>query len=154
LEKRFIDNSKLSLISTIYKSPGHAKLFQSSVVVTWQRIYNSLTVATAHIKSSFHSCTSMSTKLSLFRSHHQPSVNSEILNPILCYNCQLSRCHLFQSSSSAESQLSTANSQLTLSNELFFITTLQGPNRKHCSQISLLLLAYLLLRKTDYRAVA
>jgi hypothetical protein len=39
-----------------------------------------------------------------------------------------------QTSSSAESQRSTANSQLTLSTEFFFINTLHGPNRKHRSQ--------------------
>jgi hypothetical protein len=46
------------LISTIHKSPKHPlSLFQpavSSPAVPWQRIYNSLTVITAHIKPSIH----------------------------------------------------------------------------------------------------
>jgi hypothetical protein len=33
---------------------GHARSSQSSVVISWQWIYNSLTVSTAHVKSSFH----------------------------------------------------------------------------------------------------
>jgi hypothetical protein len=35
-------NTALSLIYTLYKSLGHAKPSQSSLVVSWQRIYNSL----------------------------------------------------------------------------------------------------------------
>jgi hypothetical protein len=48
-------NPALSLIYTLYKSLGHAKSSQSSLVVSWQRIYNSLTVTAAYIKSSLHS---------------------------------------------------------------------------------------------------
>jgi hypothetical protein len=44
----------LSLICLLHKSPGHAKSSQSSLAASWQRIYNGLTVITAHIKSSFH----------------------------------------------------------------------------------------------------
>jgi hypothetical protein len=40
-------NIALSLIYTLYKSLGHAKCSQTSLVVSWQRIYNSLTVTTA-----------------------------------------------------------------------------------------------------------
>jgi hypothetical protein len=43
----------LSLIYLLHESLGHAKSPQSSLVVSLQRIYNSLTVTTAHIKSSF-----------------------------------------------------------------------------------------------------
>jgi hypothetical protein len=43
----------LSLIYPLHKSLGHAKSSQSSLVVFWQQICNSLTVTTAHIKSSF-----------------------------------------------------------------------------------------------------
>jgi hypothetical protein len=43
---------RLSTISILYKSLGHAKSSQSSLVISWQRIYNSLTVTTAHIKPS------------------------------------------------------------------------------------------------------
>jgi hypothetical protein len=39
-----LSNTAISLIYTLYKSLGHAKSSQSSVVVSWQRIYNSLTV--------------------------------------------------------------------------------------------------------------
>jgi hypothetical protein len=48
-------NTALSLIYTFYSSPLHThKCSQSSLVVSWQRIYNSLTVTAAHTKSSFH----------------------------------------------------------------------------------------------------
>jgi hypothetical protein len=40
-----------------HKSLGHAKSSQSSLVVSWQRIYNSLTVTTAHTTSSLHMLT-------------------------------------------------------------------------------------------------
>jgi hypothetical protein len=57
----FIDNffcNHSSLLYSLHKSLGDAKSSQSSLVVSWQRIYNSLTVTTAHIKSSFHRLTS------------------------------------------------------------------------------------------------
>jgi hypothetical protein len=38
----------LSLINPLLKSLGHASSSQSSLVVTWQQIYNSLTVTTTH----------------------------------------------------------------------------------------------------------
>jgi hypothetical protein len=47
----------LALIYPLHKSPGHAKSSQSSLVVSWQRIYSSLTVTTAHIKSCFRRLT-------------------------------------------------------------------------------------------------
>jgi hypothetical protein len=48
--------TELSLIYTVYSSPLHTpQCSQSSLFVSWQRIYNSLTVTAAHIKSSFHS---------------------------------------------------------------------------------------------------
>jgi uncharacterized membrane protein len=43
----------LSLIYTVYKSLGHFKSSQSSVVVSRQRIYNSLTVTAAHYEVFF-----------------------------------------------------------------------------------------------------
>jgi hypothetical protein len=43
----------LSLIYTLYKSLGHAKSSQSSIVVSWQGIYNSLTVTAAHYEVFF-----------------------------------------------------------------------------------------------------
>jgi hypothetical protein len=46
------------LISTLHVSLGQAKCSQSSLVVTWQRIYNSVTEITTHIKSSNHRLTS------------------------------------------------------------------------------------------------
>jgi hypothetical protein len=41
----------------LHQSLGNAKSSQSSLVVSWQRIYNSLTVTTVHIKSSFRRLT-------------------------------------------------------------------------------------------------
>jgi hypothetical protein len=46
----------LSLIYTLYKSSLHTHYgSQSSLVVSWQRIYKGLTVTAAHTKSSLHS---------------------------------------------------------------------------------------------------
>jgi hypothetical protein len=47
----------LSLIYPLHQSVGHAKSSQSSLVVSWQQICNSLTVTTAHIKSYFRMLT-------------------------------------------------------------------------------------------------
>jgi hypothetical protein len=44
----------LLLIYLLHKSLGYTKSSQSSLVISWQRIYNSLTVTTAHARSSFH----------------------------------------------------------------------------------------------------
>jgi hypothetical protein len=48
----------LSLISTIYSSPQRPlspfQLAVSSLVLSWQRIYNNLTITRAHMKSSVH----------------------------------------------------------------------------------------------------
>jgi hypothetical protein len=48
------NNTALSLIYTLFKSLGYAKFSQSSLVISWKRIYNSLTVTAAHIKSPLH----------------------------------------------------------------------------------------------------
>jgi hypothetical protein len=48
--------TELSLIHTLYILQLHTHWgSQSSLGVSWQRIYNSLTVTTAHMKSSLHS---------------------------------------------------------------------------------------------------
>jgi hypothetical protein len=49
----------LSLIYPLPKSLGHTTSSQSSLVVSWQRICNSLTVTTTHIKSYFRRLTSL-----------------------------------------------------------------------------------------------
>jgi hypothetical protein len=46
-------DTALSLIYTHYESVGHAKSSQSSLVVPWQQIYNSLTVTAAHYEVFF-----------------------------------------------------------------------------------------------------
>jgi hypothetical protein len=46
-------NTVLSLIYTLYKSLGHAKSSQSSLVVSWQWIHNSLTVTAARYEVFF-----------------------------------------------------------------------------------------------------
>jgi hypothetical protein len=43
----------LSLIYTLYKSLGDLKFSQSSLVVSWQRMYNSLTVTAEHYEVFF-----------------------------------------------------------------------------------------------------
>jgi hypothetical protein len=52
-----IGYSAIANLLNLHKSLGHAKSFQSSVAVSWQRIYNSLSVTTTHIKSSFRKLT-------------------------------------------------------------------------------------------------
>jgi hypothetical protein len=47
----------LSPIYPLHRLLGNAKSSQSSFVVSWQRIYNSLIVTTTHIKSSFRRLT-------------------------------------------------------------------------------------------------
>jgi hypothetical protein len=47
-------NTALQLIYTLYKSLGHAEFSQSSLVVSWQRIYISLTITAAHYEVCFH----------------------------------------------------------------------------------------------------
>jgi hypothetical protein len=42
------NNMVLLLIYTLYKSLGHTKTSRSSLVVSWQWIYNSLTVTANH----------------------------------------------------------------------------------------------------------
>jgi hypothetical protein len=46
-------NTVLSLIYILYKSLGHAKSSQSSLVIFWQRIYNNLPLTAAHYKVFF-----------------------------------------------------------------------------------------------------
>jgi hypothetical protein len=46
-------NTALSLIYTLFRSIGHAKSSQCSLVVSWERIYNSLTVTSVHTKFFF-----------------------------------------------------------------------------------------------------
>jgi hypothetical protein len=50
-------NTALSLMYTFYKSLGHTKSSHSSVIVSRQRMYNSLTITAAHMKSPLHSLT-------------------------------------------------------------------------------------------------
>jgi hypothetical protein len=80
-----ISNTVPTLIYTHYKSLGHAKSSQSSLVVSWQRLYNSLTVTAAHNEVFFAQPKS------------SPAISSQLLcqlpTPetlsILCCNCQL-----------------------------------------------------------------
>jgi hypothetical protein len=48
------NNTALSLIYTLYKSLGPSKSSQSSLVGSWQRIYNSLTDTAAYYEVFFH----------------------------------------------------------------------------------------------------
>jgi hypothetical protein len=72
----------LSLIYTLYKLQGHAKSSQSSLVVSCKRMYDSLTVNAAHIKSSFHSRTFNSQQNS-FDSCQRPTISSPSLHNYL-----------------------------------------------------------------------
>jgi hypothetical protein len=49
----------LSLIYPLHKSLGHAESSQSSLVISWQRIYSSCIVTSTHIKASFCRLTSL-----------------------------------------------------------------------------------------------
>jgi hypothetical protein len=70
-----------SLIYTLYKSLEYTKSSQSSLVVSWQRIYNSLTATAAHIKSSFTaeflSC-HLSHSTAIFRERLSFSINYQL----------------------------------------------------------------------------
>jgi hypothetical protein len=50
---RTTTNTALSVIYALYKPLRHAKSSQSSLVVSWQRIYNNLTVNAAHYEVFF-----------------------------------------------------------------------------------------------------
>jgi hypothetical protein len=82
-------NAALLLIYTLYKSLGHAKSSQSSPVVSWQRIYSSLSLQRT-MRSSLHSPIPFSPFLFNYSTNSGDSFNS-----IICCNFQLSRCHLF-----------------------------------------------------------
>jgi hypothetical protein len=60
----------LPLIYSLHKSLGNVKSSQSSLVVSWQRIYNSLPVTAAYIKSPFYKLT----PLYSFSSHSSGSI--------------------------------------------------------------------------------
>jgi hypothetical protein len=47
--------SAIADLHTLQFTVTHALGSQSSLVVSWQRIYNSLTATAAHMKSSLHS---------------------------------------------------------------------------------------------------
>jgi hypothetical protein len=52
-----VSNTALSLVYILYSSPLHTHDHygsQFSLVVSWQRIYNNITVIAAHMKSSLH----------------------------------------------------------------------------------------------------
>jgi hypothetical protein len=70
----------------VHQSLGQSKSSQSSLVVACQRIYNSLTVTTAHIKSSFRRLTPMYSVVSLqlpFSFFHNCQLrNSTLLYPL------------------------------------------------------------------------
>jgi hypothetical protein len=129
-------------IFTLYSSPLHTQYVssQSSLVVSWQRFYNSLTVTSNHTWSLlFPSC------------HYSATANSE-------ESIRFNSIHLLPSSYSG--RLESRNSKG--SSELFFITTSKAQRRKHSfsivgkaclqrrcitAEVTRLLLAYSLLRK-------
>jgi hypothetical protein len=139
-------STTLSLINTLYSSPLHARLVsQSSLVVSWQRIYNSLRVISNHTWSRLFTVWFLSC-------HYSATVNSE---------------DSIQLNSSAP-KLASLNSTQFFSTELFSITTLHGPRRKHrlsifgkaclqrrciSTEVTRLLLAYSLPRECVYGVV-
>jgi hypothetical protein len=77
-------NTAPSLTSTLYKSQWHAKSSQSSLAVSWQRIYNSLTVTAAHYEVFFS------------QSCHLFSITFDCRLSVPCCNCQLRNSTQFQ----------------------------------------------------------
>jgi hypothetical protein len=113
-------NTALSLIDTLCSSPLHThQCSQSSLVVSWQRIYNSLTVPSDHAEVVF-------SPLNFFIIILQLAIPKTQLgsNPLL--------------PSSYPGRLAFRISTqfgCDFSNELFFMTILQGPRRKHSLSI-------------------
>jgi hypothetical protein len=99
----------------------------------------------------------LSTGISRFL-HHLPTSNSGNLNPILCCNCQLSRCissRLSSQSSTLDCQLSTDYLNYFSWPGILVIEPRDGPSRKHnFLKITLLLLAYFLGWERIYQVVA
>jgi hypothetical protein len=128
-------NTALFLIYTLYSSPLHTLYgSQSSLVVSWQRIYNSLIVTTAYIKSPHHSWT--------YKSHAKSSLHRLTFN--------LSHFRL----------LSQGTSSILFSRPWILVIQPQvGPNSKHrfhrySSTIPQFLLACSLPREPVHRVVA
>jgi hypothetical protein len=48
------NDTALSIICTLYRSLGHTKTSQFTLVLSWQRIYNSLPLTSAYIMFSNH----------------------------------------------------------------------------------------------------
>jgi hypothetical protein len=80
-----ISNTMLSLIYTLYKSLGHTKSSPSSLVVSWQRIYNSLTFSAAQYEIFYaQPYFFLAISSQLFCQLPTPEILS-----ILCCNCHL-----------------------------------------------------------------
>jgi hypothetical protein len=78
-------NTALLLIYTLYESLGHANFSHSSLVLSWQRIHNYLTVTAAYYKVFFAQCNSfLAISSQLFCRLPTPETLS-----FLCGNCQL-----------------------------------------------------------------
>jgi hypothetical protein len=77
-------NTALSLIYTLYKALGLTTFSQSSIVVSWQRIYNSLTITAAHYKVFF--CTASSLSCHFFWIIRLPS--PEIVSSLFLFKSQ------------------------------------------------------------------
>jgi hypothetical protein len=105
-------NTELSLFYRLYSSPLHTHYdSQSSLVVSWQRIYK-----------PFH-CH--------FKSHLKSSLRRQIHFLSLFCNCQFRSLDSILFPSSYPGSLASRNSTQFFSIELFFITTLHVSRRKH-----------------------
>jgi hypothetical protein len=114
-------NTALSLNYTLYSSPLHThKGSQCSLVALWQRIYNSRTVAAAHVKSSSRCPIAF---LPYILNHRRLSS----LSGLCCY-CQLRNWTLLPSS--YPGRLSSRNSTNSNDSPCPFITPQYSLRRK------------------------
>jgi hypothetical protein len=110
-------------LPTLYSSPLHTHQdSQSSLVVSWQRIYNSLTITSNHTLSSLHSL------INFFRVLPQLPTPKSRLNSIPL----LPSSYPGRLASRNSTQFYTAPASFAT---LSFMTTLHGSRRKHVHSI-------------------
>jgi hypothetical protein len=117
-----------------FSSPLHTHQgSQSSLVVSWQRIYNSLTVSAAHMKSSFHSLIPfLPSLLNHSTVTSRNSLNSVLQLPTLEFDSIQFQAHILVGG--------CPETRLLPASELFLITTLHGSRGKHRLLLSRIIL--------------
>jgi hypothetical protein len=116
-------NTGLSLLYTVYSSPLHTHQgSQSSLVVSWQRICKSHYNFKTHMKSSLHSLIPFLPLFCICQLRWLCSIQFLCFQALVPAGCRL------------ETRLESTRLPSILllpSLKLFFITTFNGPHRKH-----------------------